>query len=289
MRNPFLYLLILIIQVTGSMQAQDTLSGKEIRREQTSFLRPGVNWALEIPLWVPGFAGNFSYGDISVEGEDGVDPAHPIEPPAGGNIGKIISRLFEEDWYLKFVFLTRIAYEEDKFLAQFDAVAGSVGESTNFLYNNNTIVQANFRTINFRLFGGYKFIQTHTKNQAFQYELFGYLGLRSHLQKIYSDLDGLINRLDINPVWVEPILGLQNQLTWPRWFLVLQGDYGGFFVRDKHSFQLTGNVYFKTGKTTSVKLGWNHLFLNHKGSILNQDYRAKVTLSGPSVGIAFQF
>jgi hypothetical protein len=277
------------MQVSVTLQAQDTLARKEIRREQTNFFRSGVHWTIEVPLWIPGFAGSFSYGDINVEGEDGVDPVHPTEPPSGGYIGKIISRLFEEDWYLKFVFLTKIAYEGDRFLAQFDALAGSVGESTKFLYNNNTLVQANFRTINFRLLGGYKFMQAHSKGQTFQYELFGYLGIRAHQQKIYSDLDGLINTLDINPVWVEPIVGLQNQFTWPRWFIILQADYGGYFVENKHSFQLTGNVYFKTGKTTSVKLGWNHLYMNHKGSILTQDYQAKVTLSGPSVGIAFQF
>jgi len=34
-------------------------------------------WSLELPLWVPGFAGEFAYGDVSIEGEDGSDPGTP--------------------------------------------------------------------------------------------------------------------------------------------------------------------------------------------------------------------
>ena len=190
---------------------------------------------------------------------------------------------------MKFFFLTKIAYEKNHFLAQFDAISGSVGESVIFNYNNQTIVQANYRTTNFRLFGDYKFVNANTSNMKFRYELFAYVGVRTHFQKIYSDLDGLINKLDINPAWVEPIIGVQNQFTWKRWYVVIQGDYGGYFVESKNSFQGSGYIYFRNGKLTSVKLGWNHLVLNHSGNFLEQDYIIKATFSGPSAGVVFHF
>ena len=273
----------------GFISAQDTITKKEIRKQNASYLLPGRPWTFEIPLWIPGFAGNFAYGDIDIEGEDGVNPENPIEPPAGGEIGEILSRLFTKDWYLKFFYLTKIAFEENQFIVQLDAITGSVGESVKFNYNDNQIVQANFRTTNLRLLGGYRVVNTSSKDKKFQYELFSYLGVRAHFQKIYSDLDGVINKLDINPVWFEPIIGLQNQLTWKRWYVVIQGDYGGFFVESKNSFQFSGYVYFRSGKVTSLKLGWNHLMLNHSGDFLKQDYRISATFSGPSVGIAFHF
>ncbi|MEA3478027.1 MAG: hypothetical protein U9R60_07600 [Bacteroidota bacterium] len=43
-------------------------------------------WSIEIPLWIPGFRGDFAYGDIDLEGEDGTDPGDPENPPGGGNI-----------------------------------------------------------------------------------------------------------------------------------------------------------------------------------------------------------
>jgi len=273
----------------GFISAQDTNTKKEIRKQNASYLLPDRPWTLEVPLWIPGFAGDFAYGDIEIEGEDGVNPENPIEPPVGGAIGEILSRLFTKEWYLRFFYLTKIAYEKNQFIVQLDAITGSVGESVKFNYNNNQIVQANFRTTNIRLLGGYKIVNTSSKDKKFRYELIGYAGLRAHFQKIYSDLDGIINKLDINPVWFEPIIGLQNQFTWKRWFVVIQGDYGGYFLESKYSFQMSGYIYFRSGKVTSLKLGWNHLALNHSGNFLKEDYSVTATFSGPSAGIAFHF
>jgi len=273
----------------GIIGAQDTLTKREIRIQQANFLLPGRPWSIEVPLWIPGFVGDFAYGDISIEGEDGVDIENPIQPPDGGIIGKIFSRLFTDDWYLKFFYLNKIAYEKNRFLVQFDAIAGAVGESVQFNYNDKQVVQANYRTINLRLLGGYKIVNANSKDKKFRYELFAYVGARAHFQKIHSDLDGLINKLDINPVWYEPVIGLQNQLAWKRWLVVIQGDYGGYFVESKNSFQGTGNIYFRNGKLTSVKFGWNHLVLNHSGDFLKEDYRVNATFSGPSAGVVFHF
>ena len=285
----YLFLIISVLLLTATAFPQDTLTKKQWKKQQKSFLLPGRPWTVEVPLWIPGFAGSFAYGDIDIEGEDGVDPEHPIEPPSGGGLGEIISRLFTKEWYLKFFFLTRIAYEKNRFQVQLDGLSGAVGYSTKFKYNDKEIVQANFRTTNVRLFAGYKLVQVTSGNQKFRYELFGYLGVRAYFQKIFSDLNGAINKLDIHPFWFEPIFGLQNQFTFKRWYIVIQGDYGGLFQSSKFSAQFTGFVYYRSGKITSLKLGWNHVEMKHKGSFLNEDYKAIVTLSGPAVGIVFHF
>ena len=137
------------------------------------------------------------------------------------------------------------------------------------------VVQANFRTINLRLYGGYKIVQARSRNDKFRYDLFVYAGLRGHFHKIFSDLNNLINKLDINPVYFEPIVGLQNHFTWKRWFVVLQVDYGGFFVDTKNSFQGTTYVYYRSGKITSLKMGWNHLVMNHSGVFRGRGHTVK--------------
>ena len=243
-----------------------------------------------MPLWLPGFAGDFVYGDIEIEGEDGGDPGNPpTDPPPGNGIGDILNRLFTKDSYLKFFYLTKISYENKGFLAQIGGVLGEVGSSVKFNYNNQQIVQANFQTLNVRLFLGYRFVDVYAANKKFRYELYGYLGVRMHYQRIYSDLDGFVNKLDINPTWFEPVLGLQNQFSWKRWFLVVEGDYGGLIIDQKNSFQLTTYVYYRSGRFISLKLGWNHLDLNHKGNFLDEEFKVNVTLSGPSTGIVFLF
>ena len=288
MRN-LLFIFLLIGSIPLSIYSQDTLTKKEFRKQQKSFLIEGKPWTVEVPLWIPGFSGSFAYGDINVEGEDGQEIENPIEPPPPFDWGNFFGRIFSTDWYLKFFFLTKVAYEKNRFLGQFDAIAGSVGESTDFNYNQKTVVQLNFRTINMRLFGGYKILNIYGKKKKFRYELFGYLGVRAHFHRVYSGLDESTNKLDISPSYFEPIIGIQNQFTWKRWFIVIQGDYGGFFINSKYSYQGSTYVYYRSGKITSLKLGWNHLVMNHKGNFNGEDYKVNVNLSGPSAGIAFHF
>ena len=288
MKKSFIIFVLLLFAVV-STYSQDTVTKKQLRNEQKSFLLNGRPWTIEAPIWIPGFAGSFAYGDIEIDGEDGVDPSQPIEPPGGGYIGEILSRLFTKDWYLKFFFLTKISYEKNRFLAQFDALSGAVGYSTKFKSNNNEIIQANFRTTNLRFLAGYKIVEVNSKNKKFRYELFGYTGARVYFQEVYSDLDGVLEKLNFRPLWAEPVFGLQNQFAFKRWMIFLQGDYGGLFDSSKYSLQFTGYVYYKTGRVTSLKFGWNHLQLNHAGVFHGQDYNVKATFSGPSIGIVFQF
>lgn len=269
--------------------AQDTITQKERWKQQKDFLIPGRPWTVELPLWIPGFAGSFAYGDVSVEGEDGVNPENPIEPPPGGEFGKIFSRLFTKNWYLKFFYMTKMSYENKGLLIQLDGIIGEVGNSVKFNYNNTEIVQANFQTFNLRLLAGYKIVDKRARNEKFRFELYGYLGSRVHFQRIYSNLNDAINKLDINPVWAEPVYGIQTQFSWKKWFFVVQGDYGGFFINSKSSFQLTTYLYYRTGRFNSIKFGWNHLDINHQGNFLNEDYQINITLSGPSVGFVLLF
>ena len=79
-----------------------------------------------------------------------------------------------------------------------------------------------------------------------------------HLEEIYSDLNGAINKLDMHPFWVEPIIGFQNQFTFKRWYMILQADYGGVFIDSKYSYQISTFAYYRTGKITSLKIVFSY-------------------------------
>ena len=283
------FILFVIILVSQLIIAQDTLTKKQTRDLKKSYLLSDRHWSVDLPLWVPGFRGDFSYGDINLEGEDGEEIENPIAPPDRPTLRDLFHRLFRTDWYLKFYYLTRIAYENKRFSGEFDAMYGSAGSSTQFRYNRKEIVQATFRTINMRLTGGYKVYTVSGKNGKFRYDLYGYLGARIYLQGVFSDLNPFINKLDINPTWAEPVLGIQNRLIWKRWLIVVQADYGGFFIPEKQSVQLNANVSYRTGRPTSFRIGWNHLDLYHEGSFKGEDLKLGITLSGPSLTFELHF
>ncbi|MEJ2595065.1 MAG: hypothetical protein P8100_08055 [bacterium] len=277
------------ILLCSGMLGQDTLTRKEFNKQQKNFLVDDRHWTIEVPLWLPGFSGTFAYGDVELEGEDGTEIVNPIEPPDRPGFGDLLSRIFTTDWYLKFVFLTRVTYEKNSFIAQFDGLAGGVGEGTEFSFNRQEVVSAYFQTINLRLFAGHKFIEAFSRSKRFRYEFFVYAGVRAHFHRINSNLAGLSDPLAVSPNWFEPIIGIHNELTWKRWLWHIQGDYGGFFVSGKTSVQLSTFLYYRSGRFISLRAGWNHLFLNHEGTLRSEDFKMKVTLSGPSAGIAFHF
>lgn len=225
---------------------------------------------------------------MSVEGEDGGDPGDP-EDPDDDEDRDILSRLFTKDWYLKFVYLGRFTYEKNRFLTQLDALAGGVGNSVKFNFNNKEIVESAVVSANIRFFGAYQFLKTESKSRKFRYELFGYFGVKVHFQKIYSNLNRTENQLDVRAIWAEPIIGIQNQFTLKRWLFIVAGDYGGFLVHTKYSSMIQVLCYYRMGGLTSIKVGWNHLILNHEDRLFNNDLKVRLVLSGPSVGLAFHF
>jgi len=168
-------------------------------------------------------------------------------------------------------------------------IAGAVGNSVVFNYNQQELVESSFRTINLRLYAGYKFVERYGSKSNFRYEAFAYGGVRTYFQRLQADLSGINFELDINPVLTEPIIGLENHFTWKRWLVNVQGDYGNIFARNKRSIQITAFALYRMGRTTSLKFGWNHLYINQSSTFLRQDYKAKMTLSGPSVAVSFHF
>jgi len=245
---------------------------------------------MELPIWVPGYAGELAYGDVEIEGEDGLDPVNPIEPP-GSIIGKIFARAFRTNWYLRFFFITRITYEKNKAIFSFDAITANVGNSVKYTLNNSNknIIDAYFRGTYMRIMGGYKPFEVTTPNKRFRYELFVYTGIRIYWYSVETDLNYSGIRVGFSPMKLDPLLGIQNQFTWKRWFISLQADYGGVFITDNSSYQLSFSAHYRLGRLNSLKLGWTHLYVNHEGNFRKERYRIKTTLSGPTIGIAFHF
>ncbi len=278
--------------LTVTINAQDTLTKKEIRKSKKSFLIPGKPWSIEIPLWIPGFAGAFSYGDVDLEGGDGEDPGDPGDPgkpPPGGGIGDIISRLFSSEFYVRYFYMGKISFENKRFLTEFETFGGEVGGAIKFNLNNKDIVKASFRMINTRLIAGYKIVNADGKRKKFRYGLVAFIGVRASFSRIYSELPGVSNKLEINPAAYMPIVGLQNQFIWRRWKIIAQGDFGALTNPEKYSIHISNFVYYRTGRLISLKFGWNHLFMNTRGTFLKEEYKIKVTLSGPATGLVFHF
>jgi hypothetical protein len=162
-----------------------------------------------------------------------------------------------------------------------------VGQNIKFNYNNKNIVSSQFRSINSRLAIGYLIFNYTSANKKFRYSLHGLTGLRWHYLEAKSDLTGTETKLDLNHGWVEPLLGIKNTFTFNRWEFIAQGDIGGFYLNRKASSMLNFSANYRSGKSTSIKFGWNIFNLNYKRTVLNEPLKINVNMQGPVAGIVF--
>jgi hypothetical protein len=276
---------IIIISFNGFGQS-DTASLPDSNQYIKSFIHNQKKWNIEIPVWIPGFRGEFAYGDISLDGGDGDDPGEP-EDPDDDNNGDIISRIFSKEWYLKFFFIGAVKFEHKGLFLKLDNYSGNVGQNIKFNYNNKNIVSSQFRSINSRLTLGYRIINYTSANKKFRYTLHGLTGMRWHYLEAKSALTGTDVKLDLNHGWVEPLLGIKNTFTFNRWEFIAQGDIGGFYFNRRASSQLNFSANYRSGKSTSIKFGWNILNLNYNRTVLNEPLKININLQGPAAGIVF--
>lgn len=279
----FIFCLILN-QTTG---AQDSIP-ESVSKKKQSFLTETRNWNVEIPVWIPGFRGEFAYGDVELEGEDGNDltPEYPIEKPGFGDAFK---RLFKTGWNLNYFFQTSVTYTNKRFYSEFDMFSGTVGANLKFRYNNSKLVNANVHSDLFRLCAGYQLYEHSFLKDKARYKLFGYGGVRLHNFKVTSDLDKIGKTIKIDPLWIEPLLGVKNELSFDYWRFVVQADMGSFDINDKFSYMLNFYTFYRISNLLSFKLGWNAWYINYNDRFKDESLKLKVHLAGPVGALVFNF
>lgn len=248
-------------------------------------------WVVELPIWIPGFAGSYSYGDITVEGEDGEFPPieNPIEPPPedGGNI---ISRLFKKEGFLKFFYMGKIGFKPGKFLFQLDFFGGDVGGRVNFRYNNTEIVQSKFHIFIAHMYAGYSVYNKTSKASNININVSPYLGFRYIETEFASDLNRTENFFSLNPGWYELILGGKLDYQIDDFRFVLDANFGGFiFEKNTISYKLQVLGYYAFSDVVAMRFGWTDMDINHDSDFKGERLIVKTHLSGPNLGVAFYF
>jgi hypothetical protein len=261
------------------------------RKPARGFLRTDQHWVVEVPIWIPGFRGEFAYGDVSLEGEDGQDllPVNPIEPEPEDPPGNIFSRLFSSSTYLKFFFMGRAEFSHGKVRANIDAFTGHVGDSVEFRYNGREIVQANFHSTLARTFVSYEVATWRPALGRSRLSLEPYLGARAHFFSIDSDLNHRVNRLDLTHSWGEALLGLTIRQAWTRWLIVLQGDWGNSFSVDSNSYWMSAAAFWRINGLLALRVGWTDWRVDVTRTVLGERMVLDTHLSGPSMGLTFNF
>ncbi len=78
--------------------------------------------------------------------------------------------------------------------------------------------------------------------------------------------------------WIDPLVGLRTQVSWPSgWLLLAEGDVGGFGLASDLSWHLLGSVGRRLSRSLTVHAGWKILDVDYQTS----DFTFDVRMSGP--------
>jgi len=253
-----------------------TYLGAQNLNEEKYYINNNRNWLAEIPLWIPGFRGQISYGEIdfSSSGSENEKEFNKLN----SNVG------------LEFYFVGRIAVQYKKLWIQADAFSGKVGSAFTYTSQNGNddkeITNIQIQSTIPRLVLGYSVWENSNEN-SFKIEITPYAGIRYTGFSLQSDTFDSLNLIDVKLNWFEPLLGLYVPLSYKRFKVEIQTDYGS--SGSKNSLVISNRYRYRISKLIDVQLGWNLIRLYHKGIIDNKLLESNIRLFGPTAGLGFRF
>ena len=281
-----IYIIILTL-LYGQLNAQEYNETVKSKRK-VGFLEEERKWSVELPIWIPGFRGEFAYGEAGIEGEDGTTPI-PDQPIENPEFGDVFKRLFRTRFELNYFLVLGVSYDNERFYGEMDAFTGTLGSSIIFRTNNYKLIRASVHAdlVHFRL--GYNLYERAIQSTKGKYQLYGIAGTRLHNFYIKAGNNDIQTYLAISPLWIEPILGARNEILYSNWKFILQGDIGNFWINDKFSYQFNLHAYYRASNLLSLKIGWNSWYINYRDKFRKEDLLIKTHLAGPIASVSFHF
>ncbi len=278
---------ILILLLSSHLYAQDSKS-KGKARNKVGFLEEDRKWTVELPVWIPGFRGEFAYGQAGIEGEDGTTPKpeHPIERP---DFGDVFNRLFRTGFDLNYFFVIGVSYDDQRFYGEIDAFTGSVGSSLVFRTSDYKLIRASVNADLAHIRLGYNIFERSVLSDKGKYQLYGITGTRLYSFYIKAGNNDIETYLKISPIWIEPILGARNEIIFKNWKFLVYGDIGSFWINERFSYQMNLQANYRLSNLLSFKFGWNSWYIKYRDKSGKDELLLKTHLAGPMASVSFCF
>ena len=229
------------------------------------------HWRIGLPVWIPGYTGQFTVGGIEVGGEPD---------------GDFWDRLFSSETRLDFYFVGLINFNWQQWDFQANVFSGSIGNSTVFTLNDNRIVNASLDMWMPNLLVAYDFLYNSASLGPIT-NWRAYLGSRLYNIDIEINLPNRSGVKERNTSWLTLFFGTQLDIKiMERLTISLSGDIGGFFDSGKPDLFGSTSVHYRPWDLFSVSIGYAAIRIV-KVRNNSQDIGIKATLAGPVLGIAF--
>lgn len=188
-----IYSIIIIITLLGndpvsSGTNQDTTANHYWSMLETSY------WSVTIPVWIPGYRGQFAIGDVVIEGDTKGD--------------NIFDRLFNRDYVLEFYFVGRVQYFRSNWMAQIDFFRGELDKSISFKNKEGELFYSSIQMTIPRIIAGYKIANWDNLTETISnLNISIYSGMRYLDVAIKTKPANKEEQISLQTSWWDPIIG----------------------------------------------------------------------------------
>ena len=270
------FYLFLFIIVASSGFSQDSIPDAQTKIQEKYYVLSDRKWLVELPIWIPGFRGRFTFGEFNLESSDESSDREP--------------KRISNELGLEFFFVGRTAVNFNRFWAHFDAFSASI--STQLLYdriinqNQEEILNLYIKMTVSKINMGYS-VWRKSNDKDFKVEVFPYVGARFFNVKLEANLFDSLYNGNVTTNWIDPIVGIYIPVMYKRFLFNVQADIGG--TSSKLSWMFVGQAQYRISKLIDVKMGWNYLDMKYETAVLEKAMELNIVLSGPTVGVGFRF
>ena len=265
----FLLCSILVISASNSPAETSQTSSSD------SIIETDRNWTIIIPVWIPGYRGQFAIGDLEVGGDS----------PGGPEFG----RLFDSEASINYFYMGSIAYEWNRWRIDGDIFGGKFTDDVIFTLSDATVVSASLRPVIPRLQFGY-LVLDHSWDESVIDRIrgWGYAGVRYYDVTAEVDVSGQTENLTAR--WADPIIGARIPVDISsRWWVEFTGDVGGFGLGSELSWTFYVGLTYRISELVSLSLAYNTLGVNYSGTVGSEEFSWDARVGGPAFGVRFNF
>ena len=263
---------LLLIMLTGNTIHAQVNNDSIIVKED-----PKIKFMIEIPFWLPGSNGNFSIGDISIDGD--------------GEIKNVLSQYFKTDSKIDYYFVGKFGVRLNKWLLQGDVFGGQFRNTTTFSFEQIPLTDIELFTTMPRLFVGYQVFSHDFDPRPLKKRItiWPYAGCRYYHVNVVNNNNSVIPAFDKIRNWADPLIGFTVDMTLNRFSFLFENDFGGFGLGSDITYWVQMSAAYKVFKFMAFKLGWIYENINYNDTRHEESFRYKMIIHGPLAGIIFNF
>lgn len=254
----------------NTIYAQDSIN-KNLRKERLYDEIEQRKWRVKIPVWVPGFTGTFAYGGIGTL-------------PEGGDYS-VMDRL-EGELGVTFYLIGDIQLKSKKWLFAVDGFHTTLASNLKFQNIDKIGFPGAIDGTIIRGYAGFNVYEKNDIDKRLKVAIYPFAGFRYIDLRIYSENS---NILDLDPDWVEPIVGIRGGVYYRRWLFEAKADVGGFSINNHWSRFAGFDASYRFGKIFGLGFGWAFLHFNYDKDFELKHLDLSMNLSGPVLSVEFYF